>query len=71
MLGIGSCGLHVIHGAFGTAKSAADWNLKKVLKNCHSIFKKTPARRSDYLAANNLQSSHEGKDTSYLLAIKH
>ena len=61
MLRIGSCSLQVIHGALGTAESVSGWNLKKFLKNCHSIFKKLPARRSDYLAANNLQSSHEEK----------
>ena len=70
VLEIGSCSLHVIHGAFGTAESATDWNLRKFLKNCHSIFKKPPARRSDYLTANNLHSSHVGKDTSYLFPLK-
>ena len=29
MLRIGSCGVHVIPGAFRTAKSGTDWNLKK------------------------------------------
>ena len=38
MLATGSCGLHVNHGAFGMAESAADWNLKKCLKNGNSIF---------------------------------
>ena len=27
MLELGSCGLYVVHGAFGTAESATDWNL--------------------------------------------
>ena len=62
VLEIGSFSLHVIHGAFGTAESATDWNLRKFLKNCLSIFKKSPARRSDYLTANDLHSSHMGKD---------
>ena len=70
VLEIGSCSLHVIHGAFGTAESATDWNLRKFLKNCHSIFKKSPARRSDYLTVNDLHSSHVGKDTSYLFLLK-
>ena len=70
MLGFGSCVTHVIHGAFGTAKSAADWNLKMFLKNCHSIFKKSFARRSVYFATNKLQSSHEGKGMSYLFPLK-
>ena len=70
VLEIGSCSLHVIHGAFGTAESATDWNLRKFLKNCHSIFKKSPARRCDHLTANDLHSSHVGKDTSYLFPLK-
>ena len=70
ILEIGSCSLHVIHGAFGTAESATDWNLRKFLKNCHSIFKKSPAKRSDYLTADDLHSSHVGKDTSYLFSLK-
>ena len=35
ILEIGSCSLHVIHGAFDTTESATDWNLRKFLKNCH------------------------------------
>ena len=30
VLEIGSCSLHVIHGAFGTAESATDWNLRVI-----------------------------------------
>ena len=69
ILGIGSCGLHVINGAIGTTKSATDQNLKKFLKGYHSIFIKSPARRSDSLAANSLQSIYKGKDTSYLFHL--
>ena len=29
VLELGSCGLHVVHRAFGTAESATDWNLAK------------------------------------------
>ena len=70
MVELGSCGLHVAHGAFGTAESATDWNLVKFLRNCFSIFKKYPAQRSDYLQANDLHDAHEGKDTSYLFSLK-
>ena len=38
MLELGSCGLHVVHGACGTAESATDCNLAKFLRNCFSIF---------------------------------
>ena len=70
MLELGSCGSHVVHGVFGTAESATDWNLTKFLRNCFSIFKKSPGRRSDYLQANDLHDAHEGKDTSYQFPSK-
>ena len=44
---IGSCGLNVQHGAYGTAQKATDWNLDKLLKAVYSIFKLSPARRED------------------------
>ena len=39
LLEIGSCGLHVFHGAYETAQSVTSWKLNKFLKNCFSIFK--------------------------------
>ena len=36
---IGSCGLHVLHGAYGRAQKATHWNLNKLLKAIYSIFK--------------------------------
>ena len=70
LLHLGSCALHVLHGAFGTASAATDWKLQKILKGCFSIFKKSPARRSDYLSSNDLHCSHVGKDSSYLVPLK-
>ena len=52
LLIIGSCGVHVLHGAFQTAHSKTDWGVQ-VLKALHGIFKKSPVRRSDYLSDNN------------------
>ena len=46
LLEMGSCGLHVLHGAYKTAQSVTSWKLDKFLKNYFSIFKKSPARRS-------------------------
>ena len=51
-----------MHGASGTCESGTGCNLKRFLKEYHSIFKKLPARRSDYLAVKSLQSNYEGKD---------
>ena len=39
LLNIGSCGFHVLHGAYKTALSTTDWKLDKFLKACYSIFK--------------------------------
>ena len=56
LINIGSCGIHVLHGAYGTAQGVTDWEVAKTLKAAHGVFKKSPARRSDYLADNDLQS---------------
>ena len=48
ILNVGSCGLHVVHGAFKTGAKATDWDLGKVLKALFVILHDTPARRSDY-----------------------
>ena len=66
LLCIGSCGLHVLHGAFGTAQKVAEWDVDKFCKNIFSIFKKSQARREDYLQTNDLLVSHEDKEVAYL-----
>ena len=63
MLSLGSCGLHVLHGAYSTGRTGTNWDLDKSLKNCFGKFKKAPARRADYLFANNLHETHKGWDT--------
>ena len=30
LIDIGTCGLHILHSAYGTAKKATDWNLDKL-----------------------------------------
>ena len=67
---IGSCWLHVVHGAYGAGQNATDWSLDKFLKVIYSIFKIAPSRREDYLVANNLHEFHKSKNVSYLLAQK-
>ena len=64
LLQLGSCGLHVIHGADKTGQESTDRKLAKIICAFYSIFKKSPARRSDYLQINELHESHKGKDTS-------
>ena len=43
LIEIGSCGLHVLHGAYRAAQKATDWNLDKLLKAIYSIFELSPA----------------------------
>ena len=48
LINIGSCGLHVIHGAFKTGVEATNWNVKKTLRGAFNILGDSPARREDY-----------------------
>ena len=62
--------IHVLHGAYGRAQKATDWNLDKLLKEIYSIFKLSSARRVDYLKVNELLESHESKSLAYLFPQK-
>ena len=46
---IGSCSLHIVHGAFETWTVKTGWELSKVLKAMYKIFDQSPARRDVYL----------------------
>ena len=70
LLVIGSCGLHVLHGAYGTAQTATGWKLDRYFKDIYSIFKISSAKREDYLVANGHLDDHEGKETNYLFPQK-
>ena len=48
LLNIGSCGLHVVHGAFYSGCHATDWNIDGILRALHYLFEDSPARREDY-----------------------
>ena len=51
LLNIGSCGLHVIHGAFKDGCVACEWNLKHIFSSMYIVFNETPDRREDYVKA--------------------
>ena len=57
MIDIGTCELHVVHGAFKCGIERTDWNIKETLKGSHQLLHDTPARRVDYVSLN-LQSTH-------------
>ena len=48
VLDLGSCGLHVVHGAFQTGHKAAKWTLNSFLRGIYGLFKDSPARRADF-----------------------
>ena len=59
-LDIGSCSLHILHGAFQTGIMKPGWEIGKILKALYKIFNESPARRDVYL--------HEG--TSEVFPMK-
>ena len=48
LLNVGSCGLHVIHGAFRSAMSETGWDIETLLTSAYRLFKDSPARREDF-----------------------
>lgn len=50
MLNMGSCALHVVHGAFQTGHKASGWEVNAYLRAMFGAFKDSPARRADFRA---------------------
>lgn len=48
LLDIGTCGLHVVHGAFQFGHKATEWKLNSILSAMYYLFKDSPARRQDF-----------------------
>ena len=48
LFNLGSCALHVVHGALQTGAKATDWEVDKVMKAMWKIFSDSPARREFY-----------------------
>lgn len=53
LLDIGSCGLHIVHGAFKTGHKSTSWDLNKFLYAIFNLFKDSPARRADFVRYTN------------------
>ena len=49
---IGSCGLHVVHGAFKHSSKETGWELERFSRAIFKLFKDTLARRDDYTQVN-------------------
>ena len=48
LIDIGSCSLHVVHGAFRSGVQKTKWGIDGVLKVMHNLFDESPANREDY-----------------------
>ena len=48
IIDLGTCSLHVIHGAVGTGLSAAGWDVKAYLTSTYYLFNGFPSRRGKY-----------------------
>lgn len=56
MINIGSCGLHIVHGAFKHGVDASGWTVDEFLKSIYWLLKDTPARREDFAKAVKMES---------------
>ena len=52
LINVGSCGLHIVHGAFKYGALKAGWKVDEVMRSLFNCFNDSPARREDYLTAN-------------------
>ena len=55
LLNVGSCGLHVIPGAFRSAMSETGWDIETLLTSAYRLFQDSPARREDF---SNISTNH-------------
>ncbi len=50
LLNVGSCSLHVVHGAFRNGATKTNWGVDSVLKALFRLFDESPAKREDYIS---------------------
>ncbi|CAH0562856.1 unnamed protein product [Brassicogethes aeneus] len=53
LLEIGSCGLHVVHGAFQTGHNSVKWMVIDALSSFYFLFKDSLARRAAFTKLTN------------------
>ena len=49
LINVGSCGLHIVHGAFQSSHTASGFKIQELLSNAYYLFKDSPARRADFI----------------------
>ena len=47
-MGLGTCGLHLVHGSMKAGAKASQWELQKLLKAMWQFIHDAPARRAMY-----------------------
>ena len=48
LIDLGTCGLHVVHGALRKGFEETGWKLERLLRSLFYLFEDSPARRQDY-----------------------
>lgn len=49
LLDVGTCPIHIVHGAFRFAHNKTGWNVIDFLRKSYFLFKDFPTRRADYV----------------------
>ena len=55
LIDIGSCNLHIMHGAFKTGVESTNWNVKHTLKGAFHLLHDAPSRRAIYASLRGVQ----------------
>ena len=50
LINVGSCGLHVVRGAFRSGAQKTKWGVDSILKALYKLFDESPVKREDYSA---------------------
>ena len=50
LLDIGSCSLHIVHGAFKLGAEKNGWDIISIFKAAYTILHDTPARMEDFIS---------------------
>ena len=49
LINVGSCGLHIIHGAFKRGAVATGWHIDNLLRSLWYLFSDAPAKKEDFI----------------------
>ena len=52
LINVGTCGLHVVHGALRRGTQKTKWDVDSILKALYKLFDESPAKREDYNTIN-------------------